>query len=487
MGTGVQRGGALVAPALSRHVAARAAERSAILKEKRKFAEEVRLRKPGVKEGGKCHWEGEGRRCLGRRRLELLCAPRRPAGEPAGRPRAAYPGPGERGPGRHTQRDLLPPPSAPPRSTFLTAGLARGTRQRVSRRLRAAERCHEVVGALNLLMGCETNEFDPSEVQKDALHALETRLRERKPPADMLSPEEAGSALLGSSRPYDGGATNQMGSYDSARLSVPQIGSDPVDIFGRLPAGARNPLVAFEERILLNEEEWGEWCERQRPAPCYWDPKLRHDSVHHRDLVQRMHEGGLLCYVTEAKARVGALCVRKKNVRLRLVIDCRATNARFRPTPHLPMGTGAARADVMLGEGVQAWASQSDIKDYFYACALPSGLCPHFCVEPVPCSFVASLGGAVSPGGDSLDASRFHRLYPALKVFPMGWSWSFYFAQLLTSAEIERALKLPESCMLRDRVPAPVLEGEVVLALPYCDNLSVAATSAARADAARQA
>jgi hypothetical protein len=47
MGWGVQRGGALVAPTLSRHTAAKAAERSCLLKEKRKYAEEMRLRKPG--------------------------------------------------------------------------------------------------------------------------------------------------------------------------------------------------------------------------------------------------------------------------------------------------------------------------------------------------------------------------------------------------------------------------------------------------------
>jgi hypothetical protein len=46
MGWGVQRGGALVAPTLSRHTAAKAAERSCLLKEKRKHAEEMRLRKP---------------------------------------------------------------------------------------------------------------------------------------------------------------------------------------------------------------------------------------------------------------------------------------------------------------------------------------------------------------------------------------------------------------------------------------------------------
>ena len=45
MGWGVQRGGALVSPLLTRHAATKAAERSSILKEKRKYAEEMRLKK----------------------------------------------------------------------------------------------------------------------------------------------------------------------------------------------------------------------------------------------------------------------------------------------------------------------------------------------------------------------------------------------------------------------------------------------------------
>ena len=52
MGWGIQKGGALVSPALTRFAANKAAERSSIMKEKRKFAEEMRLRKPGGGKGG---------------------------------------------------------------------------------------------------------------------------------------------------------------------------------------------------------------------------------------------------------------------------------------------------------------------------------------------------------------------------------------------------------------------------------------------------
>ena len=53
MGWGVQRGGALVAPALTRHAATRASERSSVLKEQRKYMEELRLRAPPKRPKGK--------------------------------------------------------------------------------------------------------------------------------------------------------------------------------------------------------------------------------------------------------------------------------------------------------------------------------------------------------------------------------------------------------------------------------------------------
>ena len=46
MGWGTQRGGALVNPALQKHVAERARERTAVLKETRKYQEERRLVQP---------------------------------------------------------------------------------------------------------------------------------------------------------------------------------------------------------------------------------------------------------------------------------------------------------------------------------------------------------------------------------------------------------------------------------------------------------
>ena len=147
------------------------------------------------------------------------------------------------------------------------------------------------------------------------------------------------------------------------------------------------------------------------------------------------------------------------------------------------MGTGAVWADVCLNEEVEAWFSLSDIKDYFYGCSIPMGLSRYFALLDVETDFVQSLHNPQylddvgSPGGPWC---------PVLRVLPMGWSWSFYFAQVAHATEVERALAVPPEHILQARRPAPRLRGDVLLALPYCDNLTVAATCAKAANDGRE-
>ncbi len=123
------------------------------------------------------------------------------------------------------------------------------------------------------------------------------------------------------------------------------------------------------------------------------------------------------------------------------------------------------------------------MKGYFYGCSIPTGLSQYFCFDDVGFDFISSLDkpDLLDGGGDGCG-----RWCPALKVLPMGWSWSFFFAQVAHATEVERALQLPPDCILQDKRPPPTLTGDVVLALPYCDNLTVASPCAHSANEARE-
>eukprot|EP00973_Karenia_brevis_P050336 6986771-Karenia_brevis.AAC.1 len=51
---------------------------------------------------------------------------------------------------------------------------------------------------------------------------------------------------------------------------------------------------------------------------------------------------------------------------------------------------------------------------------------------------------------------------------------------------VESALHIPLDCVLQDRRPPPKFADADLIVLPYCDNLAVAAHSAARANKARE-
>ena len=69
MGWGIKWGGALVMPGLSRLAATKASERTSVLKEKRKFAEEMRLSRgkgaKGQDKGLDKSWKGKGAGAVG--------------------------------------------------------------------------------------------------------------------------------------------------------------------------------------------------------------------------------------------------------------------------------------------------------------------------------------------------------------------------------------------------------------------------------------
>eukprot|EP00973_Karenia_brevis_P082010 11369297-Karenia_brevis.AAC.1 len=51
---------------------------------------------------------------------------------------------------------------------------------------------------------------------------------------------------------------------------------------------------------------------------------------------------------------------------------------------------------------------------------------------------------------------------------------------------VQSALQIPLDCVLQDRRPPPKFAEANLIVLPYCDNLAVAAHSAAAADEARE-
>ena len=180
-----------------------------------------------------------------------------------------------------------------------------------------------------------------------------------------------------------------------------------------------------------------------------------------------------------AKSIITPFFVSKKNGRLRLVLDCRATNQMFMPPPDIALAAGYTFAQLEVGPDQVMYTAQSDVKDYFYSIGLPEELRGFFCVPSIP---IADLGLDLSEGYEGVT-----EVFPFLTVVPMGWSWAMWIAQRIHQHQACLALDIPPSQVLADGRPPPSLVGGTPAIIPYAENLNVCGTDRTRVQQAKDA
>ena len=85
--------------------------------------------------------------------------------------------------------------------------------------------------------------------------------------------------------------------------------------------------------MMISEDEWGAKVESGALISPYMDGVLKGDPSKYVQFVHRLYQGGMLRFTARPKDMMTPFCVAKKNGRLRLVLDCRAINERFREPP----------------------------------------------------------------------------------------------------------------------------------------------------------
>ena len=209
----------------------------------------------------------------------------------------------------------------------------------------------------------------------------------------------------------------------------------------------------------------------------YDDPKLRSKSFY-QDFLGKLHQSGVLGFTQEVVGRVGCFTVSKKPKevagvmvdRQRQILDCRRVNLMFRAPPVTELGSLPAVCDLERPSGSTLFVSGGDIRDCFYACNLPECLQGYFCL-----SWDVTVGEAIHIMGDEyrgeydhLDSSSL--VSPCIKVFSMGFSWSFYLVQALHVQGCIDSLDTTASSLILDSRPPPSLSSDGVVSMPCCDN-----------------
>ena len=372
-------------------------------------------------------------------------------------------------------RELFPMP-------FMQASGRETTGSYCSRRRRAREERlvregNDIIGVLNEMYNVSGREARVSDqltlAQKKGQHAIFSQLARVRRPQAPCKTREAVQELLHTSLSYDGEeAPSTVRSYDRALVSLPECASSPVALCEVLDESGREAVKDPLRCMMLSEQEWGMIAENQTPVEPYMDPLLKNDLPEYALFVQDLYSKNMIDFCEAPSDFVTPFFVAKKSGKLRMVLDCRAVNRRFKAPPPLPLSAGYSWSRLRVPRGKSLYIAQSDIRDYFYSLELPNALRPLFCLPAVPSALLRHWQVPEDRGGDLLGKDGW--VWPMLRVVPMGWNWAMWLAQKVHGEQVLIATGLGlERVLLTEGHSAPDLGDGVPVLVPYADNLNV--------------
>lgn len=186
------------------------------------------------------------------------------------------------------------------------------------------------------------------------------------------------------------------------------------------------------------------------PRP-YMDQRLGGDVRLYENLVKGLESRGLVLWTDAPKENATMFFVRKKQGTLRMVVEARRANARFRAPPGTPMCTpeGLGKIELDFGGDSDQPGSASGIAvcggtmDCFYRLWIRRSLAEHFALPPIRAD---SVGQRSATGW----------VWPCLSFLSMSFLLSLILAQQINEAEVGRAPAL------EDLGPASDVGGPIV-------------------------
>ena len=372
-------------------------------------------------------------------------------------------------------RDLFPLPVCDP--VLGKKGMSTSARRRRCRVNRVVTETNDAIGVLNEIYAAPSDRNFPdvcTRSQQLSQHRIFKQIA-RMDHGNLTCKEREAviEELLQSSPAYSGQEPTTVRTFDRSLVSVPCSESARVPAAGLLDDMGRETVEDPSRCMLLSDEEWGEVSEANKDFRPYMDVKLQHSAKEYEGFVKDIYDAGMVEFIDRPRDLVTPFFVAKKSGQQRLVLDCRGVNRRFRQPPAMSMSSGSSWASLSIPDHQQMFVAQSDIKNYFYALEMPCDLRTLFSLPSVPAGCLRSWNVPQHLGGEK---SVEGRVFPCLRVVPMGWNWAMWISQRIHSHQCLVATGLSEDRLLVDKRPAPDLNEGVVL-IPYADNLNVAGLS----------
>ena len=373
------------------------------------------------------------------------------------------------------QRDLLPLPllddfdwkgevSHPHRS-----GLSTGAYRRRVRKSQNLSMTNEVISAINAMAGFKSPKAGAPTVNQH--HSMTSMLKHISslPRADeCMSMREAVRELLQCNpfSPYDLGAGSgtTVRPYEKHLVSLPEVGSYIKDATDLVDDTGKRMLEAYDSVMLRSENEV-DFPIRVVP---YMDESLKQSSDLYHGFIADLAQRNMVDFTYKSFSVVTPFFVVKKSGKLRLVLDCRATNELFQHPPDIAMPAGYSFSQLQMKPNDTLYIAQTDIKDYFYSIGLPEGLRPYFTFPQVDLKKIFPE----DPRCRGVEGPVL--IHPCMKVVPMGWNWAMYIAQPAHQHQAMLAAKVGVESVVVDGRPVPPLdEKNHTLLIPYADNLNI--------------
>ena len=331
--------------------------------------------------------------------------------------------------GSARQRDLFPLPASPLGDASFSHKdplVSRKVCRRVEVGQHQARSVAEAVSALNFLAGVPSaapHQSSPmaghSAVRKEVAREV---FRLGRPPAGM-DPAGAFGELRGASAYEDPEAV--VAPFVADLVSLPPEGSSPVPLGVLLGSGGASEVEGFCNNSVVSSA-----CANRKLGSLglkvpYVDPVLKQNPKLYHAFVRRLIASGVVSLHARSFAResTGVFFVRKKNGRLRLILDARRSNCWFVSPEATELASGSSFGDLTVDPSSHTYVGHVDIQDAFYHLELPLELRRYFAL-PLICAGDAGIShlDGVPIGPDVL-------LAPCLAALPMGWSHATYWCQ----------------------------------------------------------
>jgi len=221
--------------------------------------------------------------------------------------------------------------------------------------------------------------------------------------------------------------------YQEELLSVPSSCRDCPNAADVVPPEAAAMLVDFEEHMVRSDLELWELQDNAEVIKPYMDRTLAGDKPAYVRFVKQLESIGVLRWCASAKERATVFFVKKKSGKLRLVVDARRSNRRFRDPPGVELATAESLGMIEVDDDTEVFISTGDVRDAFYRFKIDIELSRYFGLPPVR----AEELGLRELEGEQLTGDRW--VHPCFAVLPMGFKWSLYLVQEAVTTQVETA------------------------------------------------